>query len=181
MNLKKSHLQKILEEWRELSSRFEDSEALVEMLSETEDLSMKEELLDNIGFMKKKLSELETKSLLGDEMDSCHSFLSIHSGAGGTEASDWAEILLRMFLKYSESKGFKTKILSLAEAEEAGLKSVQISIQGSYAYGFLKAFSGVHRLVRISPFDANKRRHTSFASVFVWPEVDDEIEVEIKQ
>ncbi len=170
----------MLGQWESLASCFEDSEALVEILQEDYDHSMQEELFQNIEFMKKEMSHLEIKNLLSGKMDSHNSYLSIHSGAGGTEASDWAEILLRMFLKYSEKQGFKAKILSLTEGDEAGLKSVQVLVEGSFAYGYLKAFSGVHRLVRISPFDANKRRHTSFAAVFLWPEVDDEIEIEIK-
>jgi len=112
-------------------------------------------------------------------MDARNALLTIHPGAGGTESQDWAEMLMRMYLRYCENAGFKTDILDLQSGEEAGIKSVTIEVVGDFAYGYLQAEAGVHRLVRISPFDANKRRHTSFASVFVWPEIDDQIDIEI--
>ncbi len=114
-----------------------------------------------------------------EEDDARNAILTIHPGAGGTESQDWAQMLLRMYLRYAERKGFKTKILDILPGEEAGLKSVTVRIKGDYAYGTLSQDSGVHRLVRISPFDANKRRHTSFAAVFVYPEVEEDIEIEI--
>ena len=132
----------------------------------------------------KKLSHLlrakETQSLLSQDSDINNSYLSIHAGAGGTEAADWAQILYRMYLRWAEKQGFQTEILSLSEGEAAGLKSVSLLIKGDYSYGLLKAESGVHRLVRISPFDSNARRHTSFASVFAWPSVDQKIKIPIQ-
>lgn len=117
--------------------------------------------------------------MLGGDNDSKNAILTIHPGAGGTESQDWAEMLMRLFLRYAERKSFKTDILDHQSGDEAGIKSVSIEVTGNYAYGYLKAEAGVHRLVRISPFDSNKRRHTSFASVFVLPEVDEDVDIEI--
>lgn len=125
------------------------------------------------------LGELELETLFYEKDDPRSAILTIHPGAGGTESQDWAEMLLRMYLRYSERKNFKSNILDLQQGEEAGLKSATIQINGDYAYGILSQESGVHRLVRISPFDANKRRHTSFAAVFVYPEIDEDIEIDI--
>lgn len=150
---------------------------------------MVEEDKDEKGFLdfkkelenlKKDLESTEVKSLLNQEHDECNAYISIHSGAGGTEAADWAEILYRMYSRWAEKRGYNVELLSLNEAEEAGIKSATLLIKGPYSYGYLKGESGVHRLVRISPFDSNSRRHTSFSSVFSWPEVDDKIEVNIQ-
>ena len=150
---------------------------------------MTEEEKDEESFLQlkqdlKKLSVLlqkkETQSLLNKEHDINNSYLSIHAGAGGTEAADWAQILYRMYLRWAEKQAFQTELLSLSEGEEAGIKSVAFLIKGPYSYGLLKGEAGVHRLVRISPFDSNARRHTSFASVFAWPEVDNNIEINIQ-
>lgn len=124
--------------------------------------------------------EMEIKTMLKEPMDANSAFVSINSGAGGTEACDWASMLMRMYLMYADKQGFKTDILEQTDGDGAGIKSVTLHIEGPYAFGFLKAEAGVHRLVRISPFDSNARRHTSFAAVFAWPEVDDEIDIEIK-
>jgi peptide chain release factor 2 len=121
----------------------------------------------------------ELKMMLNSEQDSLNAIVSIHAGAGGTEAQDWAEMLLRMYLRWTEKKGFITKIIDSLPGDEAGIKSVSFTVEGEYAYGYAKAEIGIHRLVRISPFDASARRHTSFASVFVYPEVNDEIKIEI--
>ena len=121
----------------------------------------------------------ELKMMLNSEQDSLNAIISIHAGAGGTEAQDWAEMLLRMYLRWTEKKGFVTKIIDSLPGDEAGIKSVSFTVEGEYAYGYAKAEIGIHRLVRISPFDASARRHTSFASVFVYPEVNDEIKIEI--
>ena len=125
-------------------------------------------------------SEVEMKKLLNGELDANSTFMTINSGAGGTEACDWAQMLFRMYVRYAEKNGYKTEILEMTDGEGAGIKSVTFLVHGLYAYGYLSAESGVHRLVRISPFDSNARRHTSFASVFVWAEVDDEIEIDLK-
>lgn len=124
-------------------------------------------------------TRLELKTMLGEENDPNNAIVNIHPGAGGTESQDWAQMLLRMYQRWAENKGFKTNILDLMYGEEAGIKNVTFIVEGAYAYGLLKAEDGVHRLVRISPFDAGKRRHTSFASVMVSPELDEEIEVPI--
>jgi peptide chain release factor 2 len=119
--------------------------------------------------------------MLGGENDTLNAIVSIHPGAGGTEAQDWAEMLMRMYTRWVERKGFKMEVLDYQPGEEAGVKSVTFTVSGEFAYGYLKAEVGVHRLVRISPFDANKRRHTSFVSVFVYPEIEDDVEVEINE
>lgn len=124
-----------------------------------------------------KLEEL--KMMLSSEQDPMNAIMSIHAGAGGTEAQDWAEMILRMYLRWAEKRNFKTNIIDYLPGDEAGVKSVSFTVEGEYAYGYAKAEIGIHRLVRISPFDAGARRHTSFASVFVYPEVDDEIKIEI--
>ena len=127
------------------------------------------------------MAETELKQLLGGPDDRRNAIVTLHPGAGGTEAQDWAEILLRMYLRWCDRRGYKKEILDYQPGEEAGVKSVTFNVSGDYAYGYLKAEAGIHRLVRISPFDANSRRHTSFASVFVYPEVDDDIKVEINE
>lgn len=131
--------------------------------------------------MEKELHDLELQSLLGEELDSNSAVVTINSGAGGTESCDWASMLFRMYLRYAEKKGWQTEIFDLQDGDEAGIKNATFEVNGEYAFGMLKAESGVHRLVRISPFDSNARRHTSFASVFVSPIVDDDIEVEVNE
>ncbi len=138
-----------------------------------------EEIRESLAFFEKDLAEAELQMLFFEEDDAQNAILTIHPGAGGTEAQDWTQMLLRMYLRYAERKGFKVEIIDSLPGEEAGLKSVTVRIEGDYAYGNLSHDSGVHRLVRISPFDANKRRHTSFAAVFVYPEVEEDIEIEI--
>lgn len=138
-----------------------------------------EEIRESLAFFEKDLAEAELQMLFFEEDDARNVILTIHPGAGGTESQDWTQMLLRMYLRYAERKGFKVEIIDSLPGEEAGLKSVTVRIEGDYAYGLLCQDSGVHRLVRISPFDANKRRHTSFAAVFVYPEVEGDIEIEI--
>lgn len=138
-----------------------------------------EEIGESLAFFEKNLAEVEFQMLFFEEDDARNVILTIHPGAGGTESQDWTQMLLRMYLRYAERKGFKVEIIDSLPGEEAGLKSVTVRIEGDYAYGLLCHDSGVHRLVRISPFDANKRRHTSFAAVFVYPEVEGDIEIEI--
>ena len=144
-----------------------------------EDESFRNDIETELESVKSSVEEAEFKNMLSGRDDDKNCILSIHSGAGGTEAQDWAEMLMRMYLRWGEQNDFKMSILDMLEGDGAGIKSVSIEVQGEFAYGYLKAENGVHRLVRISPFDANKRRHTSFASVFVIPEVDDTIEIEI--
>lgn len=138
-----------------------------------------DELNQALLVFEKDLNEAELQTLFFEKDDELAAILTIHPGAGGTESQDWAEMLLRMYLRYAERKGYKTEILDFLPGEEAGLKSVTVRVEGDYVYGHLSLESGVHRLVRISPFDANKRRHTSFAAVFVYPEIEEEIEIEI--
>lgn len=131
--------------------------------------------------LKESLKDIEMKHLLSEEMDSHNAIITIHPGAGGTESQDWAQMLMRMYLRWAERRGFQTQIVDLQQGEEAGIKGVTITVNGDYAYGYLKAEAGVHRLVRISPFDANKRRHTSFSAVLVYPEIEEDISIEIKE
>lgn len=138
-----------------------------------------DELQQTVQALETELQEAELRALFFDPDDVRNAILTIHPGAGGTESQDWAQMLFRMYLRYAERKGFKTEVIDFQPGEEAGLKSATIRVEGEFAFGLLSQESGVHRLVRISPFDANKRRHTSFAAVFVYPEIDEDIEVEI--
>jgi len=138
-----------------------------------------EDFASQMNETEKFLDRIETQVLLSGEHDRLNAIVNIHPGAGGTEAQDWAQMLMRMYLRWAEQNGFKTQILDYQDGEEAGIKSVTFNVIGEYAYGYLSSETGVHRLVRLSPFDANKRRHTSFASVAVYPEIDDKIEIVI--
>ena len=144
-----------------------------------EDDSLSQEFDSDLRELLKEIEDAEFKNMLSGKDDARNCILTIHSGAGGTEAQDWADMLMRMYLRWGEKNNYKMSILDILDGEGAGIKSASIEVEGKYAYGYLKAENGVHRLVRISPFDSNKRRHTSFASVFVIPEVDDTIEIEI--
>jgi peptide chain release factor 2 len=155
----------------------EEIEVLEELTEEGE--NVQEEMIKSLNSFEKVLEDVKLRALFDDPDDPRNAILSIHPGAGGTESQDWAQMLLRMYLRYAERMEFKAEVIDLLPGEEAGIKSVTVRVIGEYAYGQLSQESGVHRLVRISPFDANKRRHTSFAAVFVYPEVDDDIEVEI--
>jgi peptide chain release factor 2 len=146
---------------------------------EEPDADLDKELTEQAALIKKNIADLEFKRMLGGKDDPKNAILAIHPGAGGTESQDWAQMLMRMYLRFAERKGFETGILDQQAGDEAGIKSVTIEVTGEYAYGYLRAEAGVHRLVRISPFDANSRRHTSFASVFVLPEIDNNIDIEI--
>ena len=178
---KKTRLDHIVGHWKGLKGSVDDLDELYELAAAEED----EETLTEVGRDLEKLTTAvrseELKMMLGSEQDPMDAIMSIHAGAGGTEAQDWAEMLLRMYLRWAERRGFKTTIIDLLPGDEAGVKNVSLTIEGEYAYGYAKAEIGIHRLVRISPFDAGARRHTSFASVFVYPEVDEEIVVEIDE
>lgn len=158
----------------------EDLEGLYRLAVEENDAQTLEEIDRDVEKLERSVRGEEIRAMLGGEDDPRSAILTIHAGAGGTEAQDWAEMLLRMYLRWAERKGFKAEIIDYQPGEEAGVKSVTITLEGSFAYGFSKAESGIHRLVRISPFDAGSRRHTSFAAVFVYPEIDDQIEVDIE-
>jgi peptide chain release factor 2 len=134
---------------------------------------------DDLGAIEKLVADLEFRRMFHHPMDPAHCFVDIQAGSGGTEAQDWAQMLLRMYTRYCERRGYKVDVLEISEGDVAGIKSASLKVDGDYAYGYLRTETGVHRLVRKSPFDSNARRHTSFASVFVYPEVDDSIEVEI--
>jgi peptide chain release factor 2 len=163
---------------RELTRRVEDISAYFELAAEGEPVD--EEVAREMSGLREVVEKLETETLLSGELDRSNAIMTIHPGAGGTESQDWAEMLLRMFLRWCERKGFETAVNDLQPGDEAGIKSVTFSVTGEFAYGLLTSEIGVHRLVRISPFDQQARRHTSFASVYVSPEIDDSIEVIIK-
>jgi len=170
----------ILDPYFEARKEFDELGELAVILDEEDTGSIKE-VSESLDKLAKKLEGLEFRSLLNGESDVNNAILSIHSGAGGTESCDWASMLLRMYSMWAEKKGYKAEMIDMLQGEEAGLKSADLIITGSYAYGYLKSEKGVHRLVRISPFDANKRRHTSFASVDVIPEISDDIEIDINE
>tara|TARA_B100001027_G_scaffold27879_1_gene16491 strand:- start:325 stop:1365 length:1041 start_codon:yes stop_codon:yes gene_type:complete len=173
----KASLDKLVELIEGLNSSVEDLKELFELLGddESESNQLKEELLN----VEEKISDLEFRRMFSGRMDQANTYLDIQSGSGGTEAQDWAEMLLRMYLKWGENKGFKTELIEVSPGEVAGIKSATIKFDGDFAYGWLRTESGVHRLVRKSPFDSGNRRHTSFASIFVSPEVDDDIQIDL--
>ncbi len=162
-----------------LTELLEEGETLMELAEEEHDTELIQEARDTFKSLASALDKAEIRSLLGEEADPNNAILEINSGAGGTDASDWAEMIKRMYLHWCTSQGYKTTILEEHPHEEAGIKSCVIEVQGPYAYGYLKSEIGVHRLVRISPFDSNARRHTAFASVNITPEIDDSIEIDI--
>ncbi len=168
-----------MDAWNECKAYLDEIDVIIELAEGAADAELEQELSKNLDDLANALKAIEFRRMLGGENDAKNAILTIHPGAGGTESQDWAEMLMRLFLRYAERKKFKTEILDFQSGDEAGIKSVSIEVQGKYAYGYLKAEAGVHRLVRISPFDSNKRRHTSFASVFVLPEVDDDVDIEI--
>jgi peptide chain release factor 2 len=174
----RSRLEKKIERQEHFESQLDDAGVLFEFAEEDE--SSVKELQSLLAQLEHDLSQAETDMLLAGENDRRNAICTIHPGAGGTESQDWAEMLLRMYLKWAEQRGFKAEVLEYQPGEEAGLKSVTFRVEGEYAYGLLAAEAGVHRLVRISPFDQAARRHTSFASLFVYPEIDEDIEVEIQ-
>ncbi|MCP9454966.1 MAG: peptide chain release factor 2 [Nitrospira sp.] len=178
---KKSIIERELNTWRDIETKLADVNALLELTTESGDASLEQELRTELNQLEARVTTLRLETLLAGELDPNNALLEIHPGAGGTESQDWAQMLLRMYVRWAEAKQFKVETLDLLPGEEAGIKSATLSITGPYAYGYLKAEAGVHRLVRISPFDANKRRHTSFASVFVYPELSEDIEITIEE
>ena len=185
----KSNSQKVIKEkklYEDLINSYDNSVRSLKDLDELNELALDEknetvvsEILENIKGLKKVAKKNETKCFLSNETDSFDSYIEIHAGAGGTESQDWAEMLRRMYLKWSVIKGFKSQVISEHQGDEAGIKSSTIKIEGDYIFGWLKSESGIHRLVRISPFDSGARRHTSFASVWIYPVVDENIDIEI--
>jgi peptide chain release factor 2 len=168
-----------IESYYKVNNAYEDILALISLAEEENDATMENEINRELQSATQQIEELEIEELLSGADDDKTALLTIHSGAGGTEAQDWAEMLLRMYSRWAERHNFKIYLLDELEGDGAGIKSATLEIQGKFAFGLLKGESGVHRLVRISPFDANARRHTSFASVYVYPEIEDDIEIEI--
>ena len=172
-------LKKSKNEFLELESSFEDIEVLIEFIENGED-EFQEELIEKIEKFRNEIERFRVKLLLDEKYDQCNAILTINSGAGGTEACDWSEMLYRMYDRWANMNGFDVEVLDSLAGDEAGIKSITLNIKGEYAYGYLKGEKGVHRLVRISPFDSNKRRHTSFAAINVIPEIEDDVEISIK-
>lgn len=170
-----------LESYLNLTKRHESATELLELAIEDDDDSIVDELLSEVQAIEVEYETQKIQILLSGEYDKNNAIISIHPGAGGTEAQDWAQMLFRMYCRYAEMHGFKAKTLDYLEGDEAGIKSVTFSVEGRFAYGYLKGENGVHRLVRVSPFDSSGRRHTSFASVEVMPELSDDINIEIRE
>jgi len=175
----KSRLENELNEFQELERGFNDSVTLFELAQEENDESTLREVSELVNSLGAQFERVEFHKMLSEEADPKNAIITINAGAGGTESQDWAQILLRMYQRWAQDKGFKVELMDALPGEEAGIKNATITISGSYAYGLLKSEAGVHRLVRISPFDSNARRHTSFTSVYVTPEIDDDFEVVI--
>ena len=168
-----------ISKYDKITSLIEDAEALIALMEEEEDFSFYDALKEDIEKIEELSAEYKIETLLNSEYDNSNAILAIHAGTGGTEAMDWASMLYRMYTRYADKKGYKVKTLDLQKEDEAGIKSVTLELDGENAYGYMKAEKGVHRLVRISPFDSNKRRHTSFASVDVYPVLKEDVHVEI--
>jgi peptide chain release factor 2 len=176
-----TELRQWVDGWQKLDKQGHDLADLLDLADQENDEAMAQELARDLDKLESQIADLEFRRMLGHPQDIKNAILTIHPGAGGTESQDWAQMLMRMYLRYIERSGFGSEILDLQEGEEAGIKSVSVEVTGSYAYGYLRAEAGVHRLVRISPFDANKRRHTSFASVFVYPEIDNAVDINVDE
>jgi len=176
-----SSLKAVIDAWAKHRAELDEARFFLDVAKDEKSEDALAEAAAKVASVGKELAETELKQLLGGPDDRRNAIVTLHPGAGGTEAQDWAEILLRMYLRWCDRRGYRKEILEYQPGEEAGVKSVTFTVEGDYAYGYLKAEAGIHRLVRISPFDANSRRHTSFASVFVYPEVDDDIKVEINE
>ncbi len=175
-----TRLKKIVADCTSTNQQLDDIQVLIELGEEGEDVETLTEVNALLPDLKKLIGQMEFARMLSGEHDANNATLSINAGAGGTEAQDWADMVLRMYLRYCERKGFKVEFTEYQPGDDAGLKSATVTVEGDYAYGYLKSESGIHRLVRISPFDANSRRHTSFCSVFIFPELDDSIEIEVE-
>jgi peptide chain release factor 2 len=177
----KSSLERDLRAFEETGTWIEEAQVLLELAEEERDAQTVREAAEQVESLRRRLDALELRRMLSGEHDATSAIVSINAGAGGTEACDWAEMLLRMYLRWAEETGYKTRILDIQEGDEAGIKSVTFTVEGEYAYGYMRSEIGIHRLVRMSPFDAQHRRHTSFASFTMVPELDDHVEVEIDE
>lgn len=175
----RSGIENTLQPLLSIKKKLEDTAVFIELSEEEDGNVFDDDILKNIRELKAQLDELELKSSFSAPEDINNAIMTIHPGAGGTESQDWAQMLMRMYLRWAERRDFKVSVVDIIPGEEAGIKSATITISGDYAYGYLKGEAGVHRLVRISPFDANKRRHTSFAAILVYPEITEDIEVEV--
>ncbi len=174
-------ISRLVGKFADLDRDLDDAVVLLELAVEEEDQSVLDEVAEKVAAIEKEVRQLEVERLFSEPEDAGEAIVEIHAGAGGTEAQDWAEMLLRMYLKWAEREGCKSQIMDTLPGEEAGIKSTTFSVEGEYAYGRLHAEMGIHRLVRISPFDANSRRHTSFAAVFVYPSADDTVDINIEE
>ena len=179
LNKRKTFLEKSLTTYKDSVNKLTDNKLLLDMALEEDDQTTIKQISEEILEIKPSIENLEVTKMFSGKMDESNAFIDIQSGSGGTEAQDWADMLLRMYLKWAESKGFSSTIIESSPGEVAGIKSSSILIEGDYAYGWLRSETGVHTLVRKSPFDSGNRRHTSFASVFISPEINDDIEIEI--
>jgi len=177
----RGRVQEAIASWESFYSIWEEASLLLEMALEEDDAEALNEVAESLEKLETRVGDFELECMFSGEHDENNALLTIHAGAGGTEAQDWVDMLLRMYLRWAEEKGFKTDILDYVPGDEAGVKGVTLLVKGHYAYGYLRSEMGIHRLVRISPFDAGGRRHTSFASVFIFPELDDTIDVEINE
>ena len=172
-------LEQVVDTIKNLEQGLEDVEGLLELAVEAEDEETFNEAVAELDELEQQLAKLEFRRMFSGEHDTCDCYVDLQAGSGGTEAQDWTEMLLRMYLRWAESKGFKTELMEVSDGDVAGLKSATIRVSGEYAFGWLRTETGIHRLVRKSPFDSNNRRHTSFAAAFVYPEIDDNIDIEI--
>ena len=177
----KARLEKELKRWNDIDKKWEETSLLIQLSKEEQDPSVEKEIETSLKELQNEIDQLTIETLFTGKKDFNNAIVTIHPGAGGTESQDWAQMLTRMYIRWAERKGYQVMTLDLLPGEEAGIKSITFSVKGPYAYGYLRAESGIHRLVRISPFDANKRRHTSFASVFVSPELEDDSDVIINE
>ncbi|WP_279717016.1 peptide chain release factor 2 [Chelonobacter oris] len=175
----RSSLETVVDTIRTLEQGLEDAEGLLELAVEADDQDTFDEAVGELQELEQKLAKLEFRRMFSGEHDSADCYVDLQAGSGGTEAQDWTEMLLRMYLRWAESKGFKTELMEASDGDVAGIKSATVRISGEYAFGWLRTETGIHRLVRKSPFDSNNRRHTSFSAIFVYPEIDDDIDIEI--
>ncbi|NQT56351.1 MAG: peptide chain release factor 2 [Desulfobacteraceae bacterium] len=181
LSQQRASLREKIDQWQELNQKTEDAKILAEMAFEEDDKGTLKEVEQDINSLEKEIKGLEFLALLGDPDDRQNAIVAINAGAGGTEAQDWVEMLFRMFTRWSEERGFQTRVIDYLPGDEAGIKNVTFTVTGPYTYGYLKSEHGIHRMVRTSPFDATGRRHTSFASVSVIPEVNTDIKIEIDE
>ncbi|HTP41586.1 MAG TPA: peptide chain release factor 2 [Nitrospiria bacterium] len=177
----RAHLERELTTWQTLERDVGDLDALLDLAEEEQDASLESDIRGQLDALTRQAESLKTEAMLSGEHDASSAIVQIHPGAGGTESQDWAQMLLRMYLRWAERHDYKSQMLDLQPGEEAGIKDATFAVNGPYAYGYLRAEAGIHRLVRISPFDANKRRHTSFASVTVYPDIEGEIDIVINE